>query len=69
MSLPMFGEFVYRLIEGDLKTAIQNRFGNVYHRILGACFAGFLFFAGLHYIRLLRPFNPKKNKHFTLVAF
>jgi hypothetical protein len=46
MSLPMFGEFVYRLIEGDLKTAIQNRFGNVYHRILGACFVGFLFFAG-----------------------
>jgi hypothetical protein len=24
MSLPMFGEFVYRFVEGDLKEVVQN---------------------------------------------
>ncbi|MFN7098911.1 MAG: hypothetical protein ACK4M4_00880 [Flavobacterium sp.] len=71
MSLPMFGEFVYRLIEGDLKTAIQNRFGNVYHRILGAAFSGaFLFFA-IFTITLgyFRPFQPQKINTLPLVNF
>lgn len=71
MSLPMFGEFVYRLIEGDLKTAIQNRFGNVYHRILGALFAGsFLFFAGFTItLGYFRPFQPQKINTLPLVNF
>ena len=71
MSLPMFGEFVYRLIEGDLKTAIQNRFGNVYHRILGAAFAGtFLFFAGFTItLGYFRPFQPQKINTLPLVNF
>lgn len=71
MSLPMFGEFVYRLIEGDLKTAIQNRFGNVYHRILGAAFAGsFLFFAGFTItLGYFRPFQPEKINTLPLVNF
>ena len=71
MSLPMFGEFVYRLIEGDLKTAIQNRFGNVYHRVLGALFAGsFLFFAGFTItLGYFRPFQPQKINTLPLVNF
>ncbi|MFV8360455.1 hypothetical protein [Flavobacterium sp. LS1P3] len=71
MSLPMFGEFVYRLIEGDLKIAIQNRFGNVYHRILGAAFAGsFLFFAGFTItLGYFRPFQPQKINTLPLVNF
>jgi hypothetical protein len=33
MSLPMFGEFVYRFVEGDLKEVVQNKFGSVYYKI------------------------------------
>jgi hypothetical protein len=71
MSLPMSGEFVYRLIEGDLKTAIQNKFGNIYHRILGAAFAGsFLFFASFTItLGYFRPFQPQKINTLPLVNF
>jgi len=34
MSLPMFGEFAYRLVEGDLRNNLQERFGSVYYKIL-----------------------------------
>jgi hypothetical protein len=30
----MFGEFVYRFVEGDLKEAVQNKFGSVYYKII-----------------------------------
>ncbi|OCB78466.1 hypothetical protein [Flavobacterium crassostreae] len=71
MSLPLFGEFVYRLVEGDLKTAIHNRFGNVYHRIVCALFAGsFLFFAGFTItLGYFRPFQPQKINTLPLVNF
>ena len=71
MSLPIFGEFVYRLVEGDLKTALQNRFGTVYHRILGGLFAGsFLLFA-IFTITLgyFRPLQPDKINFLPIVNF
>lgn len=43
MALPMFGEFGYRFIEGDLKEKIQEKYGGVYHRILGGYLPQFLF--------------------------
>jgi hypothetical protein len=71
MSLPMFGEFAYRLVEGDLKEAIQNRFGNVYHRVLGALFAGAFLFIAAFTITLghFRPFQPQKINTLPLVNF
>lgn len=71
MSLPIFGEFVYRLVEGDLKIALQNKFGTVYHRILGGLFAGsFLLFA-IFTITLgyFRPLQPDKINFLPIVNF
>jgi len=71
MSLPILGEFVYRLVEGDLKTALQNKFGTIYHRILGGLFAGcFLLFA-IFTITLgyFRPLQPDKINFLPIVNF
>ncbi|WP_417369034.1 hypothetical protein [Flavobacterium beibuense] len=71
VSLPMFGEFVYRLVEGDLKQSLQLRYGTVYHRIISGVFAGaFLGFA-LFTISLgyFRPFQPQKINMLPIVNF
>jgi hypothetical protein len=46
MSLPMFGGFVYRLIEGDLKRLFKTDLA-MYIVFLALALQGFLFFAGL----------------------
>ena len=71
MSLPIFGEFVYRLVEGDLKVALQNKFGTVYHRILGGLFAGcFLLFAVFTItLGYFRPLQPDKINFLPIVNF
>lgn len=71
MSLPMLGEFAYRFVETDLREAIQNRFGAIYHRILGALLAGAfilmaVFTASFGYFR---PMQPKKINMLPIVNF
>lgn len=71
MSLPIFGEFVHRLVEGDLKTAIQNKFGTVYHRVLGGLFAGVFLLFAVFTITLgyFRPLQPAKINFLPIVNF
>lgn len=71
MSLPIFGEFVYRLVEGDLKTALQNKFGTIYHRILGGLFAGSFLLFTIFTITLgyFRPLQPDKINFLPIVNF
>ena len=71
MCLPMFGEFVYRFVEGDLKTAIQIRFGTVYYRILGGLFAGCILAFTVFSISLgyFRPLQPQKINFLPIVNF
>jgi hypothetical protein len=71
MSLPIFGEFVYRLVEGDLKIALQNKFGTVYHRILGGLFAGSFLLFTIFTITLgyFRPLQPDKINFLPIVNF
>ncbi|WP_405567307.1 hypothetical protein [Polaribacter sp. Asnod6-C07] len=71
MSIPIFGEFAYRFVEGDLKDLIQKRFGAVYHRLLGGLLAGFyvamvIFTMSLGYFR---PSQPQKIKMLPIVNF
>ncbi|MFY7671046.1 hypothetical protein ACOSP6_08130 [Tenacibaculum sp. MEBiC06402] len=71
MSLPLFGEFAYRFIQGDLKDLIQRKFGAVYHRLAGgilAClFLGFTIFTlSLGYFR---PSQPQKINMLPIVNF
>ena len=71
MSIPIFGEFIYRFVEGDLKTLIQDRFGAVYHRLLGGtlafCYVAMVIFTmSLGYFR---PSQPQKIKMLPIVNF
>lgn len=71
MALPIFGEFVYRMVQGDLKTYLQKRFGSVYHRILGGCLAGGLLLMVIFTMSLnyFRPAQPQKIKMLPIVNF
>jgi hypothetical protein len=71
MCLPMFGEFIYRLIEGDLKEAIQDRFGLVYHRILGGVIASTFLLVAVFTVTLghFRPFQPQKINTLPIINF
>ncbi|WP_027395035.1 membrane protein [Aquimarina latercula] len=71
MSLPMFGEFCYRFIEGDIKSALQRKFGSVYHRILGGSLAGAYIFVCIFTMSLgyFRPSQPQKIKMLPILNF
>ncbi|WP_142784580.1 hypothetical protein [Changchengzhania lutea] len=71
MSLPLFGEFVFRFFEGDLKTRIQNKFGAIYHRLIGGVLAGLFIFMTVFTMSLgyFRPSQPQKIKMLPIVNF
>lgn len=71
MSLPLFGEFVYRLVEGDLRTNLQERFGSVYYKIISGLFAGAFLFMAIFTITLgyFRPFQPQKINTLPIINF
>jgi hypothetical protein len=71
MALPLFGEFAYRFVEGDLKTLIQKKFGVINHRLVGCFLAGsfllmIVFTMSLSYFR---PLQPQKIKMLPIVNF
>ena len=71
MSLPLFGEFVYRFVEGDLKTLIQARFGAVYHRVFGGFLVTLFLFTTVFTMSLgyFRPSQPKGINMLPIVNF
>ncbi|WP_430908288.1 hypothetical protein [Maribacter sp. 2-571] len=71
MALPIFGEFVYRMVAGDIKSRIQSMFGGVYHRVLGGLLAGGLLFMVIFTMTLgyFRPSQPAKIKMLPIVNF
>lgn len=71
MALPIFGEFVFRMVQGDLKTYLKDMFGSVYHRILGGCIAGGLLLMVIFTMSLnyFRPAQPQKIKMLPIVNF
>ncbi len=71
MSIPLFGEFAYRFSEGDLKTLIQQKFGAIYHRIIGGILAGLFIFMTIFTMSLgyFRPAQPQKIKMLPIVNF
>ena len=71
MSLPLLGEFAYRFVEGDLKTLIQEKFGAIYHRIIGGVLAGLFVFMVIFTMSLgyFRPSQPQKIKMLPIVNF
>ncbi|OIQ20160.1 MAG: hypothetical protein BM557_05690 [Flavobacterium sp. MedPE-SWcel] len=71
MSLPIIGEFIYRLFEEDLKITLQQRFGSLYHRIAGGAFAIAFLFMTFFTVSLgyFRPFQPQKINMLPIVNF
>ncbi|GAA3510220.1 membrane protein [Aquimarina addita] len=71
MSLPIFGEFVFRFVEGDLKQCIQDRYGSAYHKILGGCLISGFIFVSIFTMSLgyFRPSQPQKIKMLPIVNF
>ena len=71
MSLPLFGEFAYRFIEGDLRALIQDKFGAVYHRLIGGVLAGLFLFMTIFTMSLgyFRPSQPQQIKMLPIVNF
>ena len=71
MALPIFGEFTYRMVEGDIKKQIQEKFGAVYHRLLGGFLAGGILFMVIFTMSLgyFRPSQPEKINMLPIVNF
>ncbi|MFV9551230.1 hypothetical protein [Algibacter sp. PT7-4] len=71
MALPIFAEFAYRMVEGDLKTLMQHKFGGVYHRVIGGLIAGGMLFMVVFTMTLgyFRPSQPAKIKMLPIVNF
>ncbi|MFY7810766.1 MAG: hypothetical protein ACOVQ2_03445 [Flavobacterium sp.] len=71
LSLPIFGEFVYRLIEGDLKYYIEVRHGSLFYKLITALFIGTFLFFSLFTMTLsyFRPSQPKKIDMLPIVNF
>ncbi len=71
MALPLFGEFTYRMIEGDLRDYVKRKFGGTYHKILGGLLAGGLLFMVIFSMSLgyFRPSQPQKIKMLPIVNF
>ncbi|WP_108868920.1 hypothetical protein [Aquimarina aquimarini] len=71
MALPIFGEFGYRFAEGDLKQKISEKFGGVYHRIIGGLITGVMIFTTLFTMSLgyFRPSQPQKIKMLPILNF
>ena len=71
MSLPLFGEFAYRFVEGDLKELIQQKYSAIYHRLMGGLLAGLFLLMTVFTISLgyFRPSQPQKIKMLPIINF
>ncbi|MGH1385057.1 hypothetical protein [Kordia sp.] len=71
MSLPIFGEFIYRFAEADLKTLFKEKFGTIYYRIIGGGLAALFVFMTIFTMSLgyFRPSQPQKIKMLPIVNF
>ncbi|KZS42882.1 hypothetical protein AWE51_16065 [Aquimarina aggregata] len=71
MALPIFGEFGYRFVEGDLRQKIQEKYGGVYRRVLGGLFVSTFVFIVFFTMSLgyFRPFQPQKIKMLPILNF
>jgi len=71
MALPIFGEFVYRFVEGDLKHYIRYRLGSIHHKILVGLLALAFLTIGIFTMSLsyFRPTQPQKIEILPILNF
>lgn len=71
MALPLFGEFILRFAEGDLKVLMRSKLGTVPHRIFGGIFVATLMFTVIFTLNIgyFRPSQPQKINILPIVNF
>jgi len=71
LALPIFGELVYRLAEGDLKAFFTKYFSSIYHRLIGGFMAVGLLFMVVFTVSLsyFRPSQPEKINMLPIINF
>lgn len=71
MALPILGEFVHRLAQGDLRKLIRNRWGALSHKLIGGILATLFVFTSIFTISLghFRPSQPDKIDTLPIVNF
>ncbi|MCK8521330.1 hypothetical protein M0D21_07120 [Aquimarina sp. D1M17] len=71
MALPIFGEFAYRFVEGDLRDKIKRRYGNLLHRILGGLLGSAIVLMTFFTMCLgyFRPLQPAQIKMLPILNF
>ncbi|WP_299312649.1 hypothetical protein [uncultured Aquimarina sp.] len=71
MAIPIFGEFAYRFVVGDLRDFIQNKLGRLFHRLLGVGLAGAFIFIAIFTMSLgyFKPSQPQKLKMLPILNF
>jgi len=71
MALPVFGEFAFRFVEGDLKTYLQSKWGSVWHRISGGLLVCLFIFLAIFTMTLgkFRPSQPDAINMLPIVNF
>ena len=71
MSLPMFAEFGYRIVEGDLALYLREKFGAVYHKLLTGFLVTAFILASVFTLNLgyFRPGQPPAIKMLPIVNF
>ncbi|MDX1314808.1 MAG: hypothetical protein R3356_04845, partial [Eudoraea sp.] len=71
MALPIFGELLYRLFEGDYNTYLKERIGSVFPKFVGGFLLSILIFMVVFTMSLgyFRPAQPAKIKMLPLVNF
>ncbi len=71
MALPIFGEFVERFSEGDIKEFIQQKWGTILHRLSGGFLSLGLIVIAVFTLNLsnFRPSQPKEIDMLPIVNF
>ena len=71
MALPIFGELIYRLLEGDYNTYLKEKLGSVFPKFIGGFLLSSLIFMVVFTMSLgyFRPAQPPKIKMLPLVNF
>ncbi len=71
MSLPIFGEFTYRLVEGDLGFYIRRKYSTIYHRTLTGFLVTVFILTSVFTLNLgyFRPGQPPAINMLPIVNF
>jgi hypothetical protein len=71
IGLPFIGEFFYRVVEGDFRVLIRNKFGSTFYRLFAGFIGGVVAILTIFIISLgnFRPLQPKSIDMKPIIQF